>query len=82
VPPNLEREIHALELNLEGLLKLLGGTEDERERFWEIMKGLTTPQQIRLAGDFLQGINSQITSVTTGLSEALSVAKESQEVAV
>lgn len=82
MPPNLEREIHALELNLEGLLKLLGGTEDERERFIEIIKGLTTPVQIRLAGDLLQAVNSQLTSATTGLSEAFSVAKESQTVAV
>lgn len=81
-PPHLEREIEALQLNMEGLLKLLGGTEDDRERFFEIMKGLTTPAQIRLAADLMHGINSQLTSVTAGLSGAMNVAKESRSVAV
>ena len=38
----------ALQLNIEGLLRLLGGTPAQRLRFWEIFKGITTPAEFRL----------------------------------
>jgi hypothetical protein len=34
--------VTALQNDVEGLLKLLGGTEEERWRFWEILKGITS----------------------------------------
>ena len=40
--------VRTLQLNTEGLIKLLGGTPDDRLRFWEILKGLTTPVQAKL----------------------------------
>ena len=46
----------ALQLNLEGLIKLLGGTPEDRLRFWEIFKGITTPREDKL-------INAQINSM-------------------
>ena len=55
--------VRALQLNVEGLLKLLGGTPDERLRFWEIVKGITTPAQFRVASrqlDKMQGLVTQV----------------------
>lgn len=39
----LEASIHSLQLNIEGLLQLLGGSAADRERYWGIVKGITTP---------------------------------------
>jgi hypothetical protein len=55
--------VRALQLNLEGLLKLLGGTPDDRLRFWEILKGITTPAQAVL-------INKQIAKVAASVKTA------------
>jgi len=49
-------KVRALQLNIEGLLKLLGGTAAQRERFWEIFKGITTPRETVL-------INSQVATL-------------------
>ena len=38
----------ALQLNLEGLLRLLGGTASERQRFWEIWRGVTKPAVLKV----------------------------------
>jgi hypothetical protein len=45
---NLKTKVDALALDVEGLLKLLGGTPDQRERFWEIIKGITTPAVLQI----------------------------------
>jgi hypothetical protein len=53
----------ALQLNVEGLFKLLGGTADDRLRFWEIFKGVTTPiEHILVSHQFevLQGLVNQV----------------------
>ena len=59
----LDSRVERVALNLEGLLKLLGGTPDERERFWEIVRGITTPVQYKL-------VNAALTSVQTELKSA------------
>ena len=58
MPP--EAKTRAVQLNLEGLLKLLGGSASDRQRFFEIFKGITTPIELRL-------INSQLTHLATQL---------------
>jgi len=52
MPPDIKK-LRALQLNIEGLFKLLGGSSDDRQRFLEILKGITTPIEIRL-------INAQV----------------------
>lgn len=62
----------ALQLNVEGLFKLLGGTPEERLRFWEIFKGITTPIQLRLINDqlgVLQGLVNQVQASAKTLKE-------------
>ncbi|MCC7376035.1 MAG: hypothetical protein IT581_15360 [Verrucomicrobiales bacterium] len=59
----LKSKVQALQLNTEGLLKLLGGGSDDRLRFWEILKGITTPAEYRLVAhqlDTMQGLVKQV----------------------
>lgn len=55
--------VKPLQLNTEGLLKLLGGTPDDRLRFWEIFKGITTPRQAVL-------INKQLGALASSVKQA------------
>lgn len=70
----------ALQLNVEGLFKLLGGTPDQRLRFWEIFKGITTPVELRLINnqiEVLQGLVNQVQASTKALKEtATQIAKQ------
>ena len=53
-------KVSAVQRDLESLLKLLGGTPDERLRFWEIVKGITTPAQSRTATKQLERMQTQL----------------------
>ena len=53
-------KVSAVQRDLESLLKLLGGTPDERLRFWEIVKGITTPAQFRTATRQLERMQTQL----------------------
>jgi hypothetical protein len=66
----IEKEMRGVELNVEGLLKLLGGTPEQRERFWEIFKGITSLADARLiegsltaAEHHLQGLHASLASL-------------------
>jgi len=52
-------KVSAVQRDIESLIKLLGGTADERLRFWEIVKGITTPVQLRAATKALERIQTQ-----------------------
>ena len=53
-------KVSAVQRDLESLLKLLGGTADQRLRFWEIVKGITTPAQFRTATRQLERMQTQL----------------------
>jgi hypothetical protein len=76
--PPLDKEVHALELSLEGLLKLLGGNADQRERFYEIFKGITSVAEYRFAQATLIGAAAGIKSLTANLHETHTAAGEIQ----
>lgn len=59
----LEIKVKALQLSTEGILKLLGGTSDDRLRFWEIVKGITTPRDQLV-------VSNQITKLQTSFKQA------------
>ena len=62
----------ALQLNVESLIKLLGGTPDDRLRFWEIFKGITTPRELELITgqlEVLQGLVNQVQAGAKALKE-------------
>ena len=67
MPPSLDKEIHALELSIEGLLKLLGGTPDQRERFYEIFKGITSVAEHSFAQAILVSVNTEIAGLNKNL---------------
>lgn len=58
--PPLGKKVENVAVSIEQLLKLLGGTPDERERFWEIFKGITTPVQVRLVGSALTAVQTEL----------------------
>jgi hypothetical protein len=68
----------ALQLNIEGLLRLLGGTTDDRLRFWEIFKGITTPRELVLINGQLETLAAAVKQVELG---AKSLKKTAQQIA-
>lgn len=67
---DLGRKVGALQLNFEGLLKLLGGSERDRQRFWELVTGVTTPRENELIAsqvDTLGGVLKQVTAAAKNL---------------
>ena len=61
-----DAKFKALQLNIEGLLKLLGGTAEDRLRFWEIFKGITTPRELVLINAQLETLASTVKQVELG----------------
>ena len=80
MPPTKQLKTRALQLNVEGLFKLLGGTPDERLRFWEILKGITTPAEYRLANQQIKTLQVLVNQVQVGAQQlkqtASTIAKE------
>ena len=64
MPDNLKLKVIALQRDTESLLKLLGGSEDDRERFWEILKGITTPAVMRIVETEIEAMTDQVRNVT------------------
>ena len=64
----LKLKITRLQKDTAGLLKLLGGTAEDRLRFWEIIKGITTPAVFRLVEMQVDAAQAQVTLTTKGLS--------------
>ena len=63
----LKVKITRLQRDTASLLKLLGGSADDRMRFWEIIKGITTPAVFRLVELQVDAAQAQITMTTKGL---------------
>ncbi len=61
----LKAKVQALQLNTAGLLKLLG--EKDRLRFFEILKGITTPAEFRLVSAQLDALNASAKELAKGL---------------
>jgi hypothetical protein len=53
-------KVRAVQRDLESLLKLLGGSAEDRLRFWEIVKGITTPAQFKVASKQLDKFQAQV----------------------
>ncbi len=59
-PKDLEARVVKLQRNTAALLSLLGGDDDERLRFWEVLKGITTPAEFTLVAHTLDVMQVQI----------------------
>jgi hypothetical protein len=64
---DLSRKVDALQLNIEGLLKLLGGTSADRLRFWEILKGITSVAEFDLVGQHLDATSNLLKQAQTNV---------------
>jgi hypothetical protein len=53
----------ALQLNVEGLFRLLGGSPEDRLRFWEIFKGITTPRELVLINAQVEHLAASVKAV-------------------
>jgi len=56
----------ALALNIEGLFKLLGGTSDDRLRFWEKFKGITSVAEFELATLHIETMTNMVQQLAVG----------------
>ena len=59
----LKVKVDSLARNTESLFKLLGGSQDDRLRFWEILKGITTPAVQRLVEAQIDATAAQVHSL-------------------
>lgn len=75
-PKKLKAKVEALQLNTAGLLKLLGGSDADRMRFWEILKGITTPVELRLVDAQLDVMTSIVSQVQTSAKSLERTAKQ------
>lgn len=70
------KKVRAVQLNIEGLLRLLGGTEAERERFWEIQKGVTSRFEAKIINSQLDGMAAQAKALQTSSKALKDTAQE------
>jgi hypothetical protein len=75
-PKKLKAKVEALQLNTAGLLRLLGGSDDDRMRFWEILKGITTPVELRLFDTQLDTMTAVVSQVQTSAKALERTAKQ------
>jgi hypothetical protein len=72
----LKPKVQALQRDTAALLKLLGGDSDDQLRFWEIIKGITTPVQLRLVEQHLDVMQGALTQLQTQVKTLEKSAKE------
>ena len=65
MPPDAKK-VRALQLNLEGLFKLAGGSSDDKQRFLEMIIGITTPIEIRLINAQIDAMAAHAKAVQAG----------------
>ena len=73
---HLRVRVESLQRDTESLLKLLGGDSDDRLRFWEIIKGITTPAVFRIVETQLEALEQNVKSATHVLKTLETNAKE------
>ena len=77
--PNIDSQITALQYNVGALYSLLGGSSEERQRFFEIHKGITTPAVFERLAKELEQINDQVVQTQASVQSVLkSVGAEAQ----
>lgn len=72
----LKVRVQALQRNTAGLLQLLGGDDDDRLRFFEVLKGITTPAIYRVVDHQLTQMETLINQVHKGAQALEDAAKE------
>jgi Cu/Ag efflux pump CusA len=75
MPPDVKK-VRALQLNLEGLLKLLGGSSDDKQRFLEIIKGITTPVEVKLINSQIDALSAHTKAIQAGAKSLQATAQQ------
>lgn len=75
-PHKLQAMVTALQLNTAGLFALLGGDDNDKLRFWEIRKGITTPAEWRLITSAFDQANRQVEQAHDAVRTAVGAAQE------
>ena len=65
MPPDAKK-VRALQLNLEGLLRLLGGSSDDKQKFLEMIIGITTPVEVRLINGQIDAMAAHAKAIQAG----------------
>ena len=65
MPPDVKK-VKALQLNLEGLLRLLGGSSDDKQKFLEMIIGITTPIEVRLINGQIDAMAAHAKAIQAG----------------
>ena len=65
MPPDVKK-VRALQLNIEGLLRLLGGSSDDKQRFLEMIIGITTPMEVKLINAQVDALSAHTKALQTG----------------
>jgi len=65
MPPDAKK-VRALQLNLEGLFKLAGGSSDDKQKFLEMIIGITTPMEVKLINGQIDALAAHTKAVQTG----------------
>lgn len=73
---NLQVQVKAAQMDFEGLLKLLGGTPEQREKFWEIVKGITSRQVVTILEANLAHMSSSLQATANSLKTIETNAKQ------
>jgi len=73
-PPRIN--VKALQLSVEGLYKLLGGSDEDKQRFWERLKGITTPREAILLNSQIDGMAGALNSVKDAAKGLQNAAKQ------
>ena len=75
MPPDVKK-VKALQLNLEGLLRLLGGSSDDKQRFLEMIIGITTPMEVKLINGQIDALAAHTKAVQAGAKALQSTAQQ------
>jgi hypothetical protein len=78
MPPPNKSLVTGLQRDAASLFKLLGGDSDDRARFWEIFKGVTTPIEVRLIDQQFATAQVLVNQLTGALKELQATAKQIQ----
>jgi outer membrane murein-binding lipoprotein Lpp len=75
MPPDVKK-VRALQLNIEGLLRLLGGSSEDKQRFLEMVIGITTPMEVKLINAQIDALSAHTKAVQAGAKALQSTAQQ------
>jgi hypothetical protein len=76
--PPTKAKVTALQRDAAALFKLLGGDADDRARFWEIFKGVTTPVEALLIDQQFTVVQNLVNQVNVAVKDLKQTAGQIQ----